>query len=755
MGKAVDGVKSRLAALKARAAAYIADLRTVDNTQRGATASAANLTAQFNDIGVMMAAGQNPLQLAIQQGTQITQVIGPMGAAGAARALGSAFIGMMNPISIVTLLSIAAGAATVQWLTGASEEAETLEDTLTAAADAIELFGEKAGTARLNTSELLKEFGTASPEMRAVLKDMAALAKIDAFKAVDKTADSVRGLVLELSWWDERSAVSASQDFLGLGSVGRANREAGAQFANNLELLSRSNDMAEKFGAALDVRAQLLATAGGVSKLNTEQRAFYDGLTALIRDLSQFQKEEKAAADASLAARREQMALYAQSRSTSNDELQKAEDLLATMQEANEIRAAEIRFGRDSAEASELRSANARREHEAMLATLDVSEDLKDELRAAFEHQEAMAGLDIATGIGSAANEAQRLAQELGISLETAKRLAALGPQGLPQEGANGYSGRGGDPRQMGGSSLDWNTRQGTEFLENWKPPRKSRGGGKSEHDKSREAIKRLIEREKERLAVLRATDPVLREMARVSDILKGATDEERKAVEKLIGERLREQGVIEETAETKDFFATTGMNALEALALQGASTAEVWDQVKAALARAALQAALLGEGPLAKFFGGGGDGGLFGTFLGAIGLADGGYVTGTGGERSDQVPILGSPGEFMVNAPATRKYRHILEAMNAGSDMSSFARPAFADGGLIAPPVGTAPGTGAAGHAGRTAPAVVQILPSPLFKAVIQEQTQGAIMEAVEDYDRNVAPETARRAIDDPWRTG
>lgn len=56
------------------------------DTHRSAAGSVGNLRAQFNDIGVMLAAGQNPRQLAIQQGTQITQVIGPMGAAGAARA---------------------------------------------------------------------------------------------------------------------------------------------------------------------------------------------------------------------------------------------------------------------------------------------------------------------------------------------------------------------------------------------------------------------------------------------------------------------------------------------------------------------------------------------------------------------------------------------------------------------------------------------------------------------------------------------
>lgn len=97
-----------------------------------------NLTAQFNDIGIMLAAGQNPLQLAIQQGTQITQVIGPMGATGAVAALKSAFMGMLNPVSLLTIGIIAGGAALAQWAIGAgqaSDEADELAAKLAQVAD--------------------------------------------------------------------------------------------------------------------------------------------------------------------------------------------------------------------------------------------------------------------------------------------------------------------------------------------------------------------------------------------------------------------------------------------------------------------------------------------------------------------------------------------------------------------------------------------------------------------------------------------
>ena len=102
--------------------------REMAGANRLAAGRLGNLPAQFNDIGVMLAAGQNPLQLALQQGTQITQVIGPLGAAGAVRALGTAFLSLINPVSLITLGVIAGGAALAQWAFSAGEVDETVDD---------------------------------------------------------------------------------------------------------------------------------------------------------------------------------------------------------------------------------------------------------------------------------------------------------------------------------------------------------------------------------------------------------------------------------------------------------------------------------------------------------------------------------------------------------------------------------------------------------------------------------------------------
>lgn len=78
----------------------------------------ANLAAQFQDIGVTSAMGMNPLQIALQQGTQISAVFGSMGAAEAVKSLGTAFMSIISPVALATIAIVgllAAGLQMVDW----------------------------------------------------------------------------------------------------------------------------------------------------------------------------------------------------------------------------------------------------------------------------------------------------------------------------------------------------------------------------------------------------------------------------------------------------------------------------------------------------------------------------------------------------------------------------------------------------------------------------------------------------------------
>jgi len=99
--------------------------KVLGGAMQGSSAHTANLGAQFNDIGVMLAAGQSPLMLAVQQGTQINQVMAQMGGGKTAlRGLAAGFMSMVNPMSLATIGIIAGGAALIQWGMSASEASE-------------------------------------------------------------------------------------------------------------------------------------------------------------------------------------------------------------------------------------------------------------------------------------------------------------------------------------------------------------------------------------------------------------------------------------------------------------------------------------------------------------------------------------------------------------------------------------------------------------------------------------------------------
>lgn len=89
----------------------------VAQPMKGAGFATANLAAQFNDIGVMLASGQSPLLLAAQQGTQINQVLTQMRASGAPlrQTLVSAFSSIISPMSLLTFGLIGGGAAITQF----------------------------------------------------------------------------------------------------------------------------------------------------------------------------------------------------------------------------------------------------------------------------------------------------------------------------------------------------------------------------------------------------------------------------------------------------------------------------------------------------------------------------------------------------------------------------------------------------------------------------------------------------------------
>lgn len=122
-------------------------------------------------------------------------------------------------------------------------------------------------------------------------------------------------------------------------------------------------------------------------------------------------------------------------------------------------------------------------------------------------------------------------------------------------------------------------------------------------------------------------------------------------------------------------FLGQASVDALTDIIIEGGKAEDVLRSLVKQLAKAAIQAMLLGTGPLGGLLGGGK--GLLGGIFPSLKFADGGWVSGPGTSRSDSVPARLSKGEFVVNAASAKRNAALLAAINTGKPIK------MADGGF------------------------------------------------------------------------
>jgi len=553
----------RISTRAAKAASTLTDTNAAARGVAGAHGIAAgqvgNLAAQFNDIGVMLAAGQNPLQLAIQQGTQITQVIGPMGAAGAFKALGGAIKSMISPVSLLTLGAIAAGAAMFQWLTRSRDDADDLGDALENAQARIE--------------DLQRE-----QEMRA-------------------------------------AGIESEEELRLLQAIEEAQAAVAAASA-----------------AAADEDERAARAARGALRIAEEELSTLEETLDILRAL----EEARDQAD--------------RDRAVAN-----AERMLATMEAQNEVQRIAITHGEDSAEFARAQAAAQRQAFEATLETMNVSEDLKDELREAFNQAEALASVDMASGIWNAADAASAMATNLrdaitasnesaarsqimldtvGNPVERAGRLAVREfDQSLPDGGygmissgqAEGLASARDQVRERAEAAAQL-AQAAREADAEWRALQSSTGNARSGGAAQQaDAVAELIEQQRAELEIMREADPVKQEMIRLRQTLAGATDGERAQIRANVQAIEAERAANEALGQTRDFVSSSLSDILPALARGGDDATAAWQRFGRVLEDIAWQA--LAIQPILFALGlVSGPGLIWGSILG---LRDGGPVPG------------------------------------------------------------------------------------------------------------------------------
>lgn len=98
-----------------------------------AAGQSANLASQFNDIAVQLQSGTSPLTIALQQGTQISQVLNSLGGSGGVgvlRALAGGFLSVINPVSLATIAIIGLSGVAVQYISSLMGSVPKADDIL-------------------------------------------------------------------------------------------------------------------------------------------------------------------------------------------------------------------------------------------------------------------------------------------------------------------------------------------------------------------------------------------------------------------------------------------------------------------------------------------------------------------------------------------------------------------------------------------------------------------------------------------------
>ncbi|KAB0462416.1 phage tail length tape measure family protein [Agrobacterium radiobacter] len=261
------------AAIKGRNSALAAQPKTNNfNTS--------NIAAQFQDIGVTTAMGMSPIQIALQQGTQLSAAFNDLKRDGQSvgATLAGAFASVISPISLVTIGVIAAGAAAFQYFSTVMSEgdksAEVLKEQAALISAVAERWGDAVPALRDYADQLKRAQDNADLKKGAEIVNTNTLA--DVRRDIEDTRLSFGALQSDLQSGGEEATVikelqTAFQDFAKAAEEGKVQTEEVERVQNALSAainstgLQSTSDFAEKFR---ELAAAALAAADSVQKVN-------------------------------------------------------------------------------------------------------------------------------------------------------------------------------------------------------------------------------------------------------------------------------------------------------------------------------------------------------------------------------------------------------------------------------------------------------------------------------------------------------
>lgn len=362
-------------------------------TTGAAAHSVTNLLYQFNDVGLMLASGQNPLMTAIQQGPQISQALGGQGAAGAVKTLGAAFMGLLNPMNLLPMAVIAFGGTAISWLMDVGTEAATVEDQLQSLADAMTRLERAERDVSMPGADLVAKYGEAAGRARELLAIQRQIAETRAQQAFTTASRAASTEVFKGAGGSAAVVLGKSNvaELEALAAAARAAQEEYARLEAEAEAFGEmSTEADQQAWIALQARRQI----NGAALLET-----YEYRAAVQSVADAYGISTDAAAQLAVAAAKVREA------ENQGDRLAAAEQLAKAIYESSDG----------------LRGASEK--------TKLLYDNLLEAVRAGLD----LEALDIASGLDAARGAASGLADELARAVGEARSLAVAGISSLEE----------------------------------------------------------------------------------------------------------------------------------------------------------------------------------------------------------------------------------------------------------------------------------------------------------------------------------
>ena len=276
--------------------------------------------------------------------------------------VGAGILQMLNPVNLIAIATIAAGAAFFQWLTSSETEVKSLDDAIGDLESSVKALRDSA---KVSAEDLKKDFGSVTPEIVRLNQELSGLAHAEAVQALKDAFAALKGEV-EGEWFAfDTGQVAKLLDVAqaranGQGCIKGGTNPIITDFQATLRALNDAPGPTRQLEVLGQLKAEFISATGGLEQMNPSQRACYHNILAserALRSMSAAQEEaERTQRDLARSVGNENDRMGAKMPDTGKD-IVVARAFNAELKEQSNLRRLIAGFGEDSVQVAQARSA--------------------------------------------------------------------------------------------------------------------------------------------------------------------------------------------------------------------------------------------------------------------------------------------------------------------------------------------------------------------------------------------------------------